>query len=355
MLALSCVEKKDENKTPKINREVNTTIIHVPTKNNLGKINNLHSGCGFNYNLDKPELILSLPSQREINEIQNILSYSGIPMNFEVYSANIENAVATIINNKRYIIFDPRLLGFADRNSNSYWSSMSILAHEIGHHLAGHTMKNDIDSHKRELEADKFSGFILYKMGATIEQATYTISMLGTEQDTDSHPSKYKRIEAITNGWTEASNQRYKGAIPPPPNDNANDFPIYEVNSLIREEYRTAENSDIWYGEYDFLYGIITEVSADLSEAKVHIVKSSQSFVKEFRDIKNEDWTIYLDQTSWGGENEMSHSASMNLPYLMIPGRRIKFAMVEGYPGCGTSANGMWSFTYLEALDGSSF
>ena len=39
----------------------------------------------------------------------------------------------------------------------------------------------------------------------------------------------------------------------------------------------------------------------------------------------------------------MSHSASMNLPFLMVPGSKIKFAMVEGYPSCGTSANGIWS------------
>lgn len=217
-LQLSCVNKKSNEKIENsvILKNDTIAIINKPTKSSpIGKIENLHFGCGFNKDLSKPDLNLSMPNQREINEIQNILSYSGIPMNFEVYSANIENAVATIINNKRYIIYDPKLLGFADRNSNSYWNSMSILAHEIGHHLSGHTMRNDIDSHKRELEADKFSGFILFKMGASIEQATYTISVLGTEEDSESHPSKYKRIDAITNGWYEASSQINKSAIPP--------------------------------------------------------------------------------------------------------------------------------------------
>src|SRR5690606_34640431 len=103
------------------------------------------------------------------------------------------------------------------------------------------------------------------------------------------------------------------------------------------------------------LYGIITDVSPDLAEIKVRIVESSPSFASSFRKIENEDWTVHLDQTSWGDDNEMSHSASMNLPHLLVPGRRIQFAMVEGYPGAGTSANGMWTFTYLKALDGSLF
>ena len=44
----------------------------------------------------------------------------------------------------------------------------------------------------------------------------------------------------------------------------------------------------------------------------------------------------------------MSHSASMNLPFLMVPGSKIKFAMVEGYPSCGTSANGIWSQNWYQ-------
>lgn len=215
LLIFGCIDKKNKFDVTKKVYKDSLTVINVPTKKSIGKIVNLHKGCGFNYDLESSEIKLTYPNQREINEIENILSYSGIPMNFEVYAANIENAVATIINNKRYIIYDPNLFSIVDKNSNTYWNSMSIIAHEIGHHLSGHTMKNDIDSHKRELEADKFSGFILYKMGATLDQSIYTISLLGTEIDTDSHPSKYKRIKAITNGWNEASEQVSKSAIPP--------------------------------------------------------------------------------------------------------------------------------------------
>jgi len=320
-----------------------------------GKVNDLSIGCGYNYNLNTNELAIYYPQERELKIIENIIKYSGLPLNFEIFSGDIDNAVATVIDNKRYIIYDSNMLKNIDEHSSSYWSSVSILAHEIGHHLSGHTLSHDINRHDSELQADKFSGFVLYKMGANEQQAINAMTLLGSETDSESHPNKRKRIEAILEGWNEASKQRYQGAIPPPPNDSASDYTIYDAKSLISNEYRTAENSDYFYSKYNFLYGIITDVSKDLSEIKVHIVKSSPSFAKDFRDIKNEDWTVYLDQTSWGGDNEMSHSASMNLPFLMVPGRRLKFAMVEGCPGCGTSANGMWSFIYLEGLNGDAF
>ncbi|WP_390886604.1 M48 family metalloprotease [Lacinutrix neustonica] len=79
-----------------------------------------------------------------------------MPLNFKIYRANINNAVATIINDERYILYDSKLLDLANNQTASFWSSISILAHEIGHHLSGHTLNQMTDNHTAELEADKF-------------------------------------------------------------------------------------------------------------------------------------------------------------------------------------------------------
>ena len=55
-----------------------------------------------------------------------------------------------------------------------------------------------------ELIADKFSGFILYQMGATLEEAKAALSAIGHEMDTTKHPPKMARMEAIQEGWQEA-------------------------------------------------------------------------------------------------------------------------------------------------------
>ena len=65
-------------------------------------------------------------------------------------------------------------------------------------------------------------------------------------------------MTAITQEWNEANQAKYNGAVPPSPNESEYGFPTYDVESLIREEYRTADNNEIWYGKYSFLHGVIT-------------------------------------------------------------------------------------------------
>lgn len=334
LLICSCIDKKDNLQSPTKTYKDKPTIINVPTKKTIGRIVNLHQGCGFNYDLERSEIKLTYPNQREINEIENILSYSGIPMNFEVYSANIDNAVATIIKNKRYIIYDPNLLSIVDKNSNSYWNSMSILAHEIGHHLSGHTMKNDIDSHKRELEADKFSGFILYKMGATLEQATYTISLLGTETDSDSHPSKYKRIQSITNGWNEASKQVSKSAIPP-----VNEFndEIVGIEYNLEDFYSNEEILEYKYelNELGPFVGYI--ISNKYEESKpFSIIVEITELPEKIKNLpsmfgKNKRVEIYLDKPHNAPNATLGY-----YEYVIKPGNKLLFKIHQegngGYP-----------------------
>lgn len=158
---ISCNTQNRENAAinEKDEQQVLTEIsIKEPTETSEGKIQGDFGGCGYNYTPNKEAVTLYKPRLREINQINSILKFSGLSSNFKIYSANIDNAVAIIVNGKRYILYDPNLLAHTDQNSGSYWSSMSILAHEIGHHLAGHTITNKGSNPPDELEADKYSG-----------------------------------------------------------------------------------------------------------------------------------------------------------------------------------------------------
>lgn len=356
ILLVGCKEKIVENHTP-VHADVQIleqTSIEIPTtKNNPGFIKNVELGCGYNYAFEETDLKIFLPNPREVDIINKILSYSGIPSNFEIYEANIENAVATIIDNQRYIVYDARLFDYTDRSTKSNWSSISILAHEIGHHLSGHTMLPSSDKIKSELEADKFSGFVLYKMGASFEDTTKAISLLGTTSDTETHPSKSKRIQAIKLGWDEANRQRYEAALPPPPNDDNEEFYLFDSSMLINKMYieYAKEYSPNFYKDIGFLNGVVTEVSKDFGSFRVRILKMENT--KDYwRDLTGEEWDVLMDEVSWGGENEMCHACAFNFKALMVPGRRLKFSMVEAYPGAGTSMNGVWFLTSAEKLSG---
>ena len=91
---------------------------------------------------------------------------------------------------------------------------MSILSHEVGHHINGHTLGTSVsaaENQLQELEADEFSGFVMQKLGATLEQATETIADIANEGDDtySSHPKRERRIIAITKGYNNALNNKF--------------------------------------------------------------------------------------------------------------------------------------------------
>ena len=163
------------------------------------------SGNGL---LDREDLVISDPSETALAIVEEIVSYTGLPQTFEVYSANIYNAASLISEGKRVILYDPKLIEDIENVTNHQWSAVSILAHEIGHHLAGHTLAEEYIQ-QFELEADYFSGFILYKMGANLEEAQSVMSLLRDHPNMDEadHPPQVQRLAAIENGWRAAERQ----------------------------------------------------------------------------------------------------------------------------------------------------
>ncbi len=302
------------------------------------KISYLSTGCNFNNDVKSSNSIAIYPSSERCTYIiKKILSFSGLNSNFEIYRAEIDNAVATIIDNRRIILYDSNLLNFSDYASNSYWTSISILAHEIGHHLSGHTLKsNSRDSHKYELEADKFSGFVLYKMGATLPEAQKAIELLGSSYDTESHPSKSKRLKEIKNGWMEANNQKYESAVPPPPDNDDRFFSISEFNyDEITSDY--FQEMILQYNRLDYnkgyLEGIIIDVEKidgrdyahtslynDNIRLNIQLTKSTrpQSTVND-KNVGERDYFHMI------GYRNASNMTMDKLDAILVPGRKIRF------------------------------
>lgn len=319
-----------ENKNIK-NSEIN---IVLPIGDKNGYIKNLKSGCSYNYRTENNNIIIFKPNLKEVSQIKSILKYTGLPLNFEILRANVNNAFATIIKGKRYIIYDENLFEYIDTQSQNYWTSMSILAHEIGHHLSGHTLDINKRSTKEqlqnELEADEYSGFILYKMGANLKQAQFALSQLGTEKDTDSHPAKDKRLKSIEKGWNNANESRNLGALPPPQRDDIeltdieyNIEDIWDINDL--KAYHPKYNINTW-GIFE---GIITDVIQNNKtnyQLSIYITKNPLKplYITSFDKI--------LIDANFNGNLSM-YQADM-LPYILKAGRKVKFAFIlEGAAG----------------------
>jgi hypothetical protein len=117
---------------------------------------------------------------------------------------NTENCFATVVDGKRFIIYDGQFMKQVESLTNTDWSAISIVAHEIGHHLQGHTIDGMGSRPEKELEADRFSGFVLHQLGASLHESLIAIRALSSVENTDSHPGRGIRVEAISRGWNEA-------------------------------------------------------------------------------------------------------------------------------------------------------
>ncbi|WP_207492440.1 M48 family metalloprotease [Aridibaculum aurantiacum] len=137
--------------------------------------------------------------------IESIIAVIGLQPKFEIKEANIPNAAAVIYGSKRYILYNPKFVAALNKAAGNQWASVSILAHEIGHHLNGHTLEAGGSRPPIELEADEFSGFVLRKMGATLAEAQVAMKVAAGQRASHTHPAQADRLYAIAKGWNNAN------------------------------------------------------------------------------------------------------------------------------------------------------
>lgn len=145
-------------------------------------------------------------SQKYKDLVQKICNTASLQPNFQIKAASILNARATIEirDSKRYIYYSEVYLADKITSTKTEWAAVFVIAHEIAHHLNGHTLSNSSTMKSDELKADKWAAYILHKMGANLQE-TMAWAKTCTEMETATHPPRNARLEAITIGWNEAS------------------------------------------------------------------------------------------------------------------------------------------------------
>ena len=181
--------------------------------------------------------------------LKSIMKHTGLPTNFSLVAADVDNAAAAIHDNKRYILYNQRFMEEVKNKTKSKFGSLSILSHEIGHHLSGHTLLDADARPNLELEADRFSGFILAKMGANIQEACIAMEIYGSDKESSTHPSKRTRIAAIVNGWKEALEDNKENTINEVVSPSTNQGQ-YVIDVASKAKYITIRNRSLSPEEY---------------------------------------------------------------------------------------------------------
>ncbi|WP_461112550.1 M48 family metalloprotease [Spirosoma jeollabukense] len=164
--------------------------------------------CNYTGGRVSPEVICSPTTKSNGHAervVDRILKPIGLMRNFKVIEcSNTDNCFATVLKGQRFIVYDGAFMAQIEEETETDWSAISIMAHEIGHHLQGHTIDGHGGQPQKEIEADKFSGFVLHQLGASLEESMVAVKAMGDEYATSTHPAKLARLDAIRKGWLEA-------------------------------------------------------------------------------------------------------------------------------------------------------
>lgn len=163
------------------------------------------ASCGLTDTMFQLPPLLTFASDKEAQEVmEKIMEVMGLQSNFVIQAARVPNAAAAIIGTQRYILYNPSFISEIRRTSRHDWPAISVLAHEIGHHLNGHTLQLTGSRPAMELEADEFSGFVLRKMGASLAEAQTALQLLASPYGSLTHPPAKERLKAVEAGWNRA-------------------------------------------------------------------------------------------------------------------------------------------------------
>lgn len=203
----------------------------------------------------------SFTYDKEANEtLDKILSVIGASKRFVLLPCdNINNAVADIYKGVRYIFYNKNFMREVYKNTND-WANLAILAHEVGHHINGHTLINVSLKENRlmELEADEFAGFVMAELGASLNQAlSFTEIFVEFDDTYETHPTKSKRINAVKKGYAKSKVSQYK----------------YEKTNLQSSSAEEYFNTGVEYfknkkyGEAIGYYSIALEINPEFIDA----------------------------------------------------------------------------------------
>ena len=248
--------------------------------------------------------------------LERILNTIGASKRFVLQPCdNINNAVASSYKGIRYILYDRDFMYSLNRGNN--WGNLFILAHEVGHHINGHSLdlvlyaaeavepKTLSQRRQQELEADEFAGFVLAKLGGSLSEANKVISKISNNSDDSysTHPSRSKRLNAVAIGYNKASIN----------NSKPNELIIFE-GVLTSKEAINIYNNGVKSEDEGNLYEAIGFYS---KSAKLNYIFSffKMAMVKQMLGDKDgalNDLSLYINN---GGEYPWAFNERARLYY----------------------------------------
>ena len=160
-----------------------------------------HSSVNANGQINTKPFDFAANAEKLVTEIVDAV---GLKQNFTIKAADVLNVEAVIKHGERLIKYNPAFITALNNEAKDQWASVFVLAHEIGHHLNGHTLLKNNRPPSIELDADEFAGFVMNKMGATLAQVKLAVAYIANPIASKTHPDMGDRLAAVERGWNKA-------------------------------------------------------------------------------------------------------------------------------------------------------
>lgn len=159
----------------------------------------------------------------------------------------------------------------------------------MGHHYYNHVVNSGGSTPPKEIEADAFSGYVMARLGASLDQSLAAMKAIASDRASASHPAKRDRLNAITQGWNLAAGNANPANPTPPANPiPSNPAPTNPVPA--NPGNTTPQNDPSWIGltiqsnktEY-------VQLSDDGKNFQQAEIKAGETFIFKF-EIYNYGW-----------------------------------------------------------------
>ena len=164
--------------------------------------------------IDLPTSI-SLVSQ--ISSYDSSINYAssliGLPnTDIEIQTISIYGAFSVINkqSQRRFFLYSPVFFDSVYKVTQTNLAVLSICFHELAHQFYRHPLKSSYASHFYEKQADRYSGFEMCIIGATLEQSLTAMKNFGNDAETPTHPDKSNRLAEIEKGYIDAKIKIFK-------------------------------------------------------------------------------------------------------------------------------------------------
>lgn len=163
------------------------------------------------------EVRMGVASVAALDALTALTRAAGIQDAPKIYQGDVSTAIAAILDGRRVIIYSPEFVRMLEQATDrEAWVAYSVLAHELGHHVNGHTLGGHGDGWLQELQADYYSGFALARLGASREDARAALlawsDVTSEVAGTVDHPPLEARLEHVDKGWREGAAQAARPA-----------------------------------------------------------------------------------------------------------------------------------------------